>query len=215
MSETLTFIRGYLNRILLVVGCISVLTSWYFSSPQVDAIAQELQLWNVNIATFTLFVGIITIFSRYINTVMKREKYWLYQLYGMILIISWIIFGVFSGLYSNTYQVAYLSTKITLHIAILGQLVFFMISGAYRVFRIRTIRSTYFALLAVIVTLLFNPWISVPFPLADKLVFWLLENPAMAGYRALLISGAIGGVVLSIRLLLGVEKGALRATEKM
>jgi hypothetical protein len=146
---------------------------------------------------------------------MKREKYWLYQLYGMILIISWIIFGVFSGLYSNTYQVAYLSTKITLHIAILGQLVFFMISGAYRVFRIRTIRSTYFALLAVIVTLLFNPWISVPFPLADKLVFWLLENPAMAGYRALLISGAIGGVVLSIRLLLGVEKGALRATEKM
>lgn len=215
MSATITYLRTYLVRLLIIVGLIATLASWYLVSPQVDAIANELNIWNMNIMTFTLFVGIFTIFSRYIRGVMDRSRYWPYMLYGMVLIVVWIIFGSYTGIYSDLYQTAFLSTKITLHIAILGQLIFFMTSAAYRLFRIRTLRTAVFAICSMTIVALNAPWLLGPFPVVDKISFWLLNNPSMAGARALMITGGIGGVVLGIRLLLGLEKGALRATEEV
>lgn len=215
MSATLTYVRTYLVRALIIVGLISTLVSWYFVSPQVDAIANELNIWNMNIYTFTLFVGIITIFSRYIRGVQERNPQWPYMVYAMVLIVFWVIFGTYTGIYSDIYQTAFLSTKITLHIAILGQLIFFMTSAAYRLFRMRTLRTAFFAICAMSIVALNAPWLLGPFPVVDKISFWLLNNPSMAGSRALMLTGGIGGIVLGIRLLLGLEKGALRATEEV
>ncbi len=214
MSTTITYVRTYLTRILLVVGLLATLISWYFSIPQVDSIANELNIWNMNIQTFTLFVGLITLSSRYIKSIMDRDKLWPYRLYAMILIVVWIIMGMRVGIYSELYQTAFLSTKITLHIAILGQLVFFVTSAGYRVLRIRNFRTALFSICFLVIVITNAPWMLGPFPVVDKISFWLLNNPAMAGGRALLLTGGIGGVVLGVRLLLGIEKGALRATEE-
>lgn len=213
MSATITYVRTYLVRIIIIVGAFSGLVSWYFASPQADALASELQLWRSAAGSWTLFVGIITIFSRYIRTVLKREKYWQYQVYAMALMVVWSIMGVSAGLYSDLYQTAYMSTKITLHIAILGQLIFFMVSGAYRVFRIKTMRTLLYAFFTLTMVVINAPWMLAVFPQVDKLSYWLLNNMAMSGERTLAITGGIGGAVLSIRILLGIEKGALRATE--
>jgi hypothetical protein len=214
MSTTITYVRTYLTRILLVVGLLATLISWYFAIPQVDSIANELNIWNMNIETFTLFVGLLTISARYINSIRNRDELWPYRLYAIVLIIVWIIMGMRVGVYSDFYQTAFLSTKITLHIAILGQLVFFVTSAGYRVLRIRNFRTALYSLCFIVIVVMNAPWILGPFPVADKISFWLLNNPAMAGGRALILTGGIGGVVLGVRLLLGLEKGALRATEE-
>jgi len=213
MAASFTYIRIYLVRTILLIGALSALIGYYIVSPEADAVYTQINTWNMNIGTFTLFVGLITIFSRYGSNIMKRGKYWAYQLYALVLMIVFIILGTAAGLYSDLYQTAFFSTKITLHVAILGQMIFFMISGAYRVFRIKTLRTGLFALSALVIALCNAPWILSPFPQATDLVFWLLDNPAMAGRRAMVITGGIGGIVLGIRVLLGLEKGALRATE--
>ena len=213
MSSTIAYVRAYLSRLLIVIGLLSALITWYFVSPQIDAVANELVMWNMDIYNFTLFVGLITVLARYSSGIRTRAKQWPYQLYALILIIGWIIMGLTVGLYSDFYQTAYLSTKITLHIAILGQLVFFLVSAGYRVLRVKNFRSALFTACMVSLVALNAPWLLAPFPAADKIGFWLLNNPAMAGGRALLFTGAIGGVTLGIRLLLGLERGALRATE--
>jgi hypothetical protein len=214
MSSTLTYVRTYLARILVVVGLLATLVSWYFASPQVDAIANELNIWNMNIETFTLFVGLITISARYINSIRARDSLWPYRLYAIVLMVVWIIMGMRVGIYSDLYQTAFLSTKITLHIAILGQLVFFITSAGYRVLRIRNFRTALYTICFLLVVICNAPWMLGPFPVVDKISFWLLNNPAAGGSRALLLTGGIGGVVLGVRLLLGIEKGALRATEE-
>jgi len=213
MSATLNYVRTYVVRFLLVIGCVATLASWYLISPQADAIAKELSLWNVNIASFSLFVGIITIFARYYRTVRDRAQYWQYQLYSMVLIIVWVIFGYSSGIYSDVYQVAYLSTKITCHIAMLGIMVFFITSGAYRLFRIRNLRTALFTISMASIAALNAPWLIGAFPQADLISKWLLDFPAAAGGRGLAIAGGLGSVVLAVRILLGTEKGALRVTE--
>jgi hypothetical protein len=214
MSSTITYVRNYLARFLLIVGLLAALASWYFVSPQVDAVANTMNLWNMNIYNFTLFVGLITIVIRYSDGIRKRVKNWPYMAYGLVLIVGWIIMGEYLGLYSDFYQSAYLSTKITLHIAILGQLVFFLVSASYRVVRIRTLRTAVFGLSMMAMVVLNAPWLLGVFPAADKISYWLLNNPSMAGGRALLLTGGIGGVILGIRLLLGLERGALKSTER-
>jgi len=211
--STFTYVRGYLARLLIIVGVLSALISWYFVSPETTNLYNQLSGINANISTFTLFTGILTIFARYIRTVRARERYWPYQLYGMVLMIGWAIMGSLVGVYSDFYQTAYLSTKITLHIAILGQLIFFMVSGGYRVFRIRNLRTAVFAIGAASICALNAPWILGYFPQVDPLREWLLSYPAVAGGRGLEIAGQIGACALGIRIFLGLEKGTLRATE--
>lgn len=215
MSKTLTYYRTYVIRATIIICMIATLASWYLVYPPIDAIANELSIWNMNIATFTLFVGVVTILSRYVKGIQERADNWVFMLYATVLIVVWIIFGTMTGIYADIYQTAFLSTKITLHIAILGQLIFFMTSAAYRLFRIRTTRTLLYALCTVTIVLCNSPLLLGPFPIVDKISFWLLNNPSMAGSRALMLTGGIGGVVLAIRILLGLEKGALRATEEL
>jgi hypothetical protein len=213
MSATITYIRVNLTRILIIIACVSAITSFYFVSPQSDAIFKEMSLWSVNITTFTLFVGLIAIFSRYYNNIKRRGENWEFQIYSVVVIIVWVIMGLMYGMYSNFYQTAYLSTKLTLHIAILGQLIFFVVSATYRTFRMRTFRTAVIAISALLMIAFNAPWLSTPFPVVDRIGFWLMNNPQMAASRAMVITGGIGGVVLGIRILLGIERGALRATE--
>ncbi|RJS88326.1 hypothetical protein CW700_08150 [Candidatus Bathyarchaeota archaeon] len=167
------------------------------------------------ISSFTLFVGLITIFSRYGRSIINRDTNWPFHLYCLVLIIIWIPFGFHYGIYADLYQTAYLSTKITLHIAILGLLIFFMTSALYRTFRIRSLRTAVLTFLAVVMIFLNAPYLRSYFPTAGDIAYWLLNNPQMSGARAMVLCGGIGGIILGIRILLGHEKGALRVTGGM
>lgn len=212
MSATVTYIRSYLTRIVIIVGCIAMLISYYFVSPQADTVANELRTWSSNIGSFTLFVGIVTIFMRYGRSIWNRGPNWLLHLYCLAVIVLWIPFGTYIGLYSDTYQNLYLSTKITLHVTIIGEMIFFCISAMYRTFRIRSLRTAVLSFLAMLLIVFNAPWLTTSVPKVGDIAYWLLDNPQMAAARSMVICAGIGGVILSIRILLGLERGALRVT---
>jgi len=212
MSATSTYIRAYLSRIVVIVGIIATLAGYYIQSPQISAVSNELNLWNMVIGSFTLFVGLVSVFARYARSIMNRSRNWMLHAYCLAVIVVWIILGNIIGMYSTLYQTLYLSTKITLHITIIGCLIFFSVSGMYRTFRIKSMRTAVFAFLTVLVVILNMPPLITAYPGLSDLTYWLLDNPQMAGARAMVMCGGIGGVILGIRILLGIEKGALRAT---
>ena len=213
MPASLTYVRMYLVRAIILVGAISGLVSYYLVSPEATAINTELVLWNSAASSWTLFVGIITLSRRYIVNIIKRAQYWPYMTYAVVIIPLWVILGLSTGIYSDMYQTAFMSTKITLHIAILGQLVFFLISGMYRVLRLKSFRTTVYAVLALTMLVCNASWMLSIFPQVDAFGYWLLNNPSMAIERTLTIAGGFGGAILSLRILMGLEKGSLRATE--
>jgi hypothetical protein len=177
-----------------------------------DAANAQFSNWNMSIVAFTLFIGLITIYAGYGRIIAQRGPNWPFRLYTLILIPVWIIMGLSAGIYSDTYQTAFLSTKITLHIAILGQLIFFYLSAVYRTFRVKTIRTGILVIGALVMIVLNSPITLAGFSAADQISYWLLNNPGMGGARAVVLAAGVGGVVLAIRILLGLEKGALRVT---
>jgi hypothetical protein len=212
MSTTVTYIRIYLARIIVIVGCLSILAGYFLTSPETAGLSSELQLWSSAISGFTLFIGLITIFARYIRSVMNREQNWPFHLYCLIVIILWVPFGFLQGIYSDIYQTLYLSTKITLHITIIGMMGWFVVSAMYRTFRVRSFRTAVLAILAIAMIFFNAPYITTPYPVIGDVSYWLLNNPQMSASRAMVICGGIGGVILGIRILLGLERGALRMT---
>jgi len=118
------------------------------------------------------------------------------------------------GLFSDFYLTAYYSTKISLHVAIIGQLMFFMMSGAYRTFRVRNLRTALFAGTTLIIVICNAAWMTSAFPVADTFKAWLLDYVSTGGYRPMVITGGLGAIVLGVRILLGLERGALTATEE-
>jgi len=212
MDSISRLVRTRITQIVIVVCLLSAAAGYYFSNPQLDAFNAELNLWNMDIVIFTLFIGLITVFFSYSKSVSARTSEWPFRLYALVLIAAWIVMGLYSGLYSDTYQTAYLSTKITLHIAILGQLIFFYLSAMYRTFRVKTLRTGILVIFALAMILLNSPIITSNWSPADAISYWLLNYPGMGGARAIVLVAGVGGIILAIRILMGLEKSALRAT---
>jgi len=214
MSKTLIYVRTYLTRFLIIVGILSTLISWYFISPEINVVANELTAWSVNIETFALFVGLLTVFSGYLESIKKRERFWQYHVYSMILIIFWIIFGVSTGVYTVLYQKIWIALKGNLAVAMLGQIGFFCVSGAYRTFRMKNFRTALFALCCVMIVAMNSPLVVAIFPEIGNIVSFFFNSFAVGGSRAVIMTAGLGGIVLGIRILLGLERGALRAAEE-
>jgi len=212
MESISRFVRTRITRIVIVITLLSAVLGYYFTSPELANLNNELNLWNMNIITFTLFIGLITIYFRHSKSISQRSTDWPFRLYTLVLIPIWIVMGLYSGLYSDMYQTAFLSTKITLHIAILGQLIFFYLSAMYRTFRVKTLRTGILVICALVMVVLNSPITTSNWSAADMISAWLLQNPGMGGARAVVLTSGVGGVVLALRILMGLEKGALRAT---
>lgn len=90
-------------------------------------------------------------------------------------------------------------------------LAFFVVSAAFRAFRMRNVEATLLLGAAIIVMLAFAPmgnWIS------DDLVDvgqWILDIPNNAGRRAIMMGAAIGAIATSLRIVLGLERSHLGA----
>lgn len=216
MSRALIYVRTYLTRILVIVGALSIIFTWYLTPAiPVAVIATEMTDWNLNIAGFALFVGLLSVFSGYSISIRKRARFWQYYVYSIVLILVFIAWGIPTGVYTATYQHIFTTVRGDLSIAMLGTLGFFIMSGAYRAFRIRTLRTAIFAVSCATVGVMNIGYVLTTFPTIYDVVFWLLSNPAAGGARAILMTNGLGSIVLGIRIILGAEKGALRMTQEV
>jgi hypothetical protein len=110
-----------------------------------------------------------------------------------------------------------------LQASIFALLAFFVASAAYRAFRVRTREAT--ALLVAALVILvgrtpFGPALTswLPEPLAflrlERLSLWIVQVPNLAGQRAIMIGIALGIVAMSLRLILGLERGVFGREER-
>ena len=85
-------------------------------------------------------------------------------------------------------------------------LAFYIASASYRAFRFRSLFGLVLLVSALIVILGQNSlWLS-QFEFFLDLRAWLLNNVSMAAFRAITFGALIGGLILAIRIWLGMEK---------
>ena len=97
-------------------------------------------------------------------------------------------------------------------------LAFFVASASYRAFRAKNVEATILLLSAFVILLGRTPlgmaltaWIPDSFSIFQipNMAIWIMNSPNLAGQRAIMIGIALGVISMSLRLLLGIERGYL------
>jgi hypothetical protein len=231
--------RRWVPRIILsVVGGLLVLTP-FFTRPAASGghpishffayIDRNFSVWFNILAAFAFILGAGSLLRSHLGRVRGRGRDWPYSLLTLVSFVFVLVIGLLkvggpTGLQGDVAHPDSWLTWVFLWIysplksTIYALLAFFVASAAYRAFRLRSLEATLLLVAAFIVLLGRTPfgvgltaWLpdSVSFLRIDELSMWIMKVPNTAGWRAILIGIALGVIAMSLRLILGIERGAL------
>ncbi|MGQ9707287.1 MAG: hypothetical protein ACUVUR_00210 [bacterium] len=191
--------------------------------------------WYAIISGFTFLLGLDSLTRHHLLKVTRREKGWFYSLLLILSLFvtlglglySWVRFASPFALHAP-FMWLYKYLIIPLQATMFATLAFFIFSAAYRAFRIRNLAASLLLFAACLVMLGNVPlggtiWhgisriIHIILPrtnleeiarleLFGRIKDWLLGIPQAAASRGIGIGLALGGIAMSLRIILGIER---------
>ena len=197
------------TAIAIAVG-LYVLLSLFVSQFSVDAIGTYLIDTAVIIAAFALILGVINVLRVHGRKIQEAQpgRFYSFILIAVMLIVLAVglptVPNQASGASQPVVKWIFENIQAPIQASLSALLVFFIITAAYRLLRVRNLESA--VMLTVVIIVLLGQVTLGLVPILPKLKDWILDVPAMAGVRGILLGVALGAVLTGIRLLLGVER---------
>ncbi len=187
------------------VGLI-VLLHQFITNFYLNAIGGTLVAWAALIAAFAVLLGLFNVVAIHSQRMARgNTPRWPS---AVILVTALIVFlivlpsggasGASSWLFRYLYQ--------PLEASFLALLVFFIATAAYRALRARSWESSLLVVAALIVLTGAVPLAGLISPLLPAAKEWILNVPATAGVRGILLGVALGVIATGLRLLTGIDR---------
>lgn len=206
----MAILKRTLPAALAIAVGLFVLAAIFATSPLLDALGTYFVDMAVIIAAFALFLGMVNILRVHARKIRERQTGWLYSfvlIAAMILVLAVGLPsppGQPSGAAQPLVQWVFESILAPIQAALSALLVFFVMTAAYRLLRIRSLES---AVMLIVVLLVLIGQVTLGLvPILPDIKDWILDVPTMAGVRGILLGVALGALLTGIRLLLGVER---------
>ncbi len=212
--------------IVTLIVALFVIFEWYFGAgaliPEATEASGQIQLFVAFILAFVIGVGLLNVLRIHWHRIQRRKPgdySWIYSSWIFIVIILFIITGVFLGGYSGlrTAEPSYVWMFDYVYMSLGGTmysiLAFFIASGAYRAFRARTAEAALLLIAGTLVMLGNAPIGGVIWSGFIDINTWIQRIPMMAGIRGILIGAGLGAIAMGIRILTGRERGYLGGGE--
>lgn len=198
--------------ITFLVGIIAVLE--YYTN--IIAIADTFTIiknYGIVLQAFALGLGAVNLFRVHGRRISERRggNDWLFSGWLLLMMIVFIIFGLWRGQFDTdpTYSWLYNAIYLPLGSTMYSSLAFYMAYGAYKVLRARNFEAALLFITAVLVILGNTPIFPAYFPGFFHMREWIFTAVVGGAYRGIRIGVGMGAVVLGIRTLLGLETGYL------
>jgi hypothetical protein len=188
-------------------GVISILG--FFTRGTFSDLAGTLAQWVAVLAGFALLVGLGNLMKVHFGRVIKQESGWPYSLVVVGSALTVVALGLIGGGPGDA-SVAWVFEWIyqPLGAAVFSLLAFFLTAALFRVRRMRSLEAVVLLLVALVVVIGQSPHllaIALPDTLVD-IKDWLINYPALAAIRAILLGVAFGAIATSLRILLGFDR---------
>ena len=203
------------TAIAIAVG-IFVLVALFTSVPLLNAFGTYFVDTAIIIAAFALFLGLLNVVRVHARKIRERQPGSPYSLVLIVALFVVLVFGLlpFGGQSGGTessvgainpvVQWIFDYIQVPIQASLSALLVFFTLTAAYRMLRLRSVESV---VMLVVVLLVLVGQVTVGLvPILPEIKDWILNVPAMAGVRGILLGVALGAILTGIRLLLGVER---------
>jgi hypothetical protein len=191
--------------------------------------------WYAIISGFTFLLGLDSLTRHHLLKVFRREKGWFYSLLLVLSLFATLFLGLYSWIrYASPFALRapfmwlYKYMIIPLQATMFATLAFFIFSAAYRAFRIRNLAATLLLIAACLVMIgnvplgssiwhVISRLINLIIPTSNletlqqvelfaRVKDWLMAIPQAAAGRGIGIGLALGGIAMSLRIILGIER---------
>jgi hypothetical protein len=192
--------------VAMAVGLV-VLADFFVNSDSIDALGLYLIRTASIVAAFALVLGVVNVLTVHLNKVYSRDRGWGYSM--LLLGAMFFTLGVgflTGGPGSAQVQQIFESVLFPLEATLFSLLAFFVVTAAYRTFRVKSFETGLFVIFGILVLL---GQVPVGARLWDQLPVikdWVLEVPALAGARGILLGVALGSAATGLRVLLGIDR---------
>jgi hypothetical protein len=191
------------------IGGFFVVLMTFFDNAGIRNTANSFLQWRVIMAYFALLLGGGNVLRIHWKTATLRRRNWIHSWTLIITLFVTLIAGIGFGLRSPSYLFLFNSLYSPLGATVFSMNAFYIASACYRAFRIRNALA---AVLLVSGTLVMLGKVGIgamlwsQFPVMSD---WILNVPNSAAMRAMSMGSALGMVGVSLRIVLGLERGHL------
>lgn len=196
-----------LSTVVAMAVGVLVLASFFVSSASVSAVSLYLIRTASVVAAFALIMGMVNVFSVHFNKIYHQERGWGYSILLLVAMLATLGIGFLSGgPASIQMQMLFDAVLFPLEATLFSLLAFFVVTAAYRAFRVRNFETALFVAFGLVVLL---GQVPVGVRLWDQLPVvkdWVLDVPALAGARGILLGVALGSAATGLRVLLGIDR---------
>lgn len=189
---------------------IFVFTALFTTNPLLDAVGTYFIDTAVIIAAFALFLGLVNVLRVHARRVHDRPQDAGYSLVLLVALFIVLTFGLIpvtgqpSGPTEPVVQWIFQNVQVPIQASLSALIVFFIVTAAYRLLRIRNIEAVVMLIVALLV--LAGQVTFGLVPVLPGIRNWIVDVGAMAGVRGILLGVALGVLLTGLRILLGVER---------
>lgn len=195
------------TAVAILVGVL-ILLGYFIPVEALLTLRTILLQWAVILAGFALLAGVINLFQVHWNKAKTGETG---SFYSVILILSLVLTLALAGYYDPTSAVAgwiFSNIQLPVESSLLALLTIVLIYAGVRLLRRRlNAMSVIFLLTALVVLLGTAPLLIVgEVPVLTSIRNIIVQIPAVAGARGLLLGIALGAIATGIRILMGADR---------
>lgn len=190
----------------IVCGLVT-LADFILSEPHLDTVGAVLVEGVAVLAAFALILGILNLCGLHARRVVPGatgQSRFLSTVLIVALLVTLVI-GVVqpaSGALTWVFEFIYLPLQSTMT----ALLAFFLVSAAYRAFRLRSVDAAILLVASLVVLFLQAPFSAAIWAKFALVRDWILYVPVASGIRGILLGTALGTVATSLRILLAVDR---------
>lgn len=198
----------------IIVGLLILLDlfiqQWSASSGDIKQISGNISAllvsWLAIVAAFALFLGFVNVISVHLHRIRSQKPGIIYSVVLLTSLIGTLLVGFYAGPDSNGSRFIFNYILQPLEATFFSLLAIFIVTAAYRAFRIRDVETFFFVFFAVIVLLGQVPlgiylWSDIP-----VIKDWILNVPTLAGMRGILLGVALGTIATGVRVFMGADR---------
>ncbi len=205
--------------IVTIVGLLTLAT-YYVPAKASSTYLETLNQWEVIVAGFAFLLGLISLLMTHWKKIAKHEDGWGYSIFVFIGFLGVVIPGIISGGKQTDDGVqtalgwAFNYLYNPLAATMFAVLAFYIVSTAFRSFRIKSAQA-FVLFIAAFVLILGNVplgqmiwdgllgWTKLGI---GDIIQWIMQVPSVAAKRGIMIGITIGAVVTSLKIIFGIER---------
>ncbi|HJN15292.1 MAG TPA: hypothetical protein QGH10_07380 [Armatimonadota bacterium] len=175
-----------------------------------EFVQTELSSWYVVIAGLGLVLGLISLLQRHLGKIARKQRDWGYSLVAVVAFVVMSVLGVGWDIKDGTiFYWLFTHLYVALEGTVFSLLAFFVASAAFRTFRARSVEATLLLTAALVVMFGRVPLGEMIFSQSPEVAEWIMSNPALGAKRGIILGVSLGGIAMSLRIILGIERSHL------